>query len=91
VSHVVLYHGENSSRGTKVPFFEPKFLFEVLQLLLSVQMSATSRDTTNFGLLDWSLGYFIKFLDCLVDITNGATHFVKHGCVELFFYLEEPR
>jgi hypothetical protein len=28
VSHVVLYHGENSSRGTKVPFFEPKFLFE---------------------------------------------------------------
>jgi len=92
VSHVVLYHGENSSRGTEVPFFEPKFLSQVLQLLLQhIQMSATSRDTKYLGLLSWSSGYFIEFLDCLVDITNGATHFVEYGCVELFFSLEEPR
>jgi hypothetical protein len=34
VSHVVLYHRENSSKGTKVLFFEPKFLFECVQWLL---------------------------------------------------------
>ncbi len=48
-------------------------------------------DKKKFGLLNWSPHDLIKFLDYLVDITNGATHFVEYGCVELFSHLEEPR
>jgi hypothetical protein len=133
VSHVVLYHGENSSRGTEVPFFEPKFLFECVQWLSQqyiqrratskdrkdferlsqqyiqrratskdrkdferrpqqyIQRRATSKDRKDFELLNWMHGYFIIFLDCLVDITNGATHFVEYGCVELLFCLDDPQ
>ncbi len=92
VSHVVLHHGEISSKGIEVPFFEPKFLFECVQWLLQqyIHMRATFRDKKDFRLLDWTHRDFITFLDGLVDITNGATHFVEYGCVELLFYLEEP-
>jgi len=92
VSHV-LYHGENSSRGTKVPLFEPKFLFEYMKWLLQehITMRATFKDKEEIGLQQWSLGNFIKFLADLVNITNGATHFLEYGCVELLFCLQEPR
>jgi hypothetical protein len=93
VSHVVLYHGENSSRGIEVPFFEPKFHIEYAKCLLeeSITMRAMFRDREEIWLQDWRLRNFIEVSDCLVNITNGATHFVEYGCVELLFYLEEPR
>jgi len=93
VSHIVLYHGENSSRGTEVPSFEPKFLFKCVQSLLQqhIQMKATSNYRKVFGLLKCGPCDLIEYLDSLVDITNGATHFVEYGCVELLFHLEEPR
>jgi hypothetical protein len=34
--------------------------------------------------------HLIKLLHNLVDIPNGATHFVEYGGVELLFYLQEP-
>jgi hypothetical protein len=87
MSHV-LYHGENSSRGTKVPFFEPKSLFKVLQCLLQhIQVRLTSKDREEYMPVNWSCG-IIRVLGCLVDITNGATHFVEYGGVELLFRLE---
>jgi hypothetical protein len=88
-SHVVLYHGENSSRGIKVPFFEPKFLFEHVKWLLQrhLQLKATSRNQIDRLMI---FNDIIKFLDCLVDITNGATHFVEYGCLELLFCTEDP-
>jgi hypothetical protein len=90
VSHVVLYHGENSSRGTEVPFFEPKLIFGCLSRLLQhIQTKVTSKGRKEFGLRQWS-GDIMRILDCLVDITNAATHFVEYGCVELLFSLEEP-
>ncbi len=85
VSHVVLYHGENSSSGTEVPSFEPKFLFKFVQWLFQQHKA---------GKFFWGLDYIacdlIEFLDCLVDITNGATHFVEYGYVELLFHLPKP-
>jgi hypothetical protein len=87
LSHV-LYHGENSSRGRKVPFFEPKLLFEYVKLLLQQEIRETAKikEIPRFGFTP-----LIELLHNLVDITNGATHFVEYGCVELLFYLEEPR
>jgi hypothetical protein len=89
LSHV-LYHGENSSRGTEVPFFEPKLLFEYVKLLLQqhIRQRAKIKERPILGLRYFTL---IELLHNLVDITNGATHFVEYGCVELLFYLEEPR
>jgi hypothetical protein len=91
VSHVVLYHGENSSRGIELPFFEPKFFFECLQRLLQqhIQMRVTSKDGKGF-LYPHSSRDIITVSACSVDITNGATHFVEYGCVELLFCLEDP-
>jgi len=90
LSHVVLDHGENSSRGTEVPFFEPKLIFEYVNLLLQpIRKTATFKE--RYAFLPHFRGCFIELLDRLVDITNGATHFVEYGCVELLFYLEEPR
>jgi hypothetical protein len=82
VSHVVLYHGENSSRGTKVPFFEPKVLFENMKWLLQEQiiMVPTIRAKE-----DWNFEKNFKFFAGLVNITNGATHFLECGCVEWLF------
>jgi hypothetical protein len=93
LSHVVLYHGENNSRSTEVPFFEPKFIFEYVKCLLQqyIQKRRTCRDRHDFDLLDQIFVSLIELLDNLVDITNGATHFVEYGCVELLFHLEEPR
>jgi len=93
VLHVVSYHGENSSRGIEVPFFKLKFLTEYVKRLLQehITMRATFRDREEIGLQDWSLRNFIKFSNCLVNITNGATHFVEYGCWEVLFYLDEPR
>jgi hypothetical protein len=85
VSHVVLYHGENSSSGTEVPSFEPKFLFKFVQWLFQQHMARKF-----FWGLDYIACDLIEFLDCLVDITNGATHFVEYGYVELLFHLPEP-
>jgi hypothetical protein len=48
-------------------------------------------DKVDFEPFDWMYGNFIKFVGCLVNITNGATHFVEYGCVELFFCLDEPK
>jgi hypothetical protein len=92
VSHVVLYHGENSSRSIELPFFEPKFFFECLQRLLQqhIQMRVTSKGRKDFLLLYFS-HHIIRVLVCLLDITNGATHFVEYGCVELFFCLKDPK
>ncbi|CAM6043671.1 unnamed protein product [Sphagnum compactum] len=89
VSHVVLYHGENGSRGTEVPFFEPKFFFECVQCLLQrIQMWVTSKDGKELMLSESRA--IIRVLGCLVDITNGATHCVEYGCVELLFCLHDP-
>jgi hypothetical protein len=85
LSHVVLYHGENSLRDTKVPLFEPKFIFEHVKCLLLQQYV---RKTS--PLVDLMPPCSIELLHNLVDITNGATHFVEYGCVELLFYLDEP-
>jgi hypothetical protein len=92
VSHVVLYHGENSSRGIELPFFEPNFFFESLQRLLQryIQMRVTSKDRKDFRLL-YSIHEIIRVLVCLLYITNGPTHFVEYGCVELLFCLEDPK
>ncbi|CAK9216345.1 unnamed protein product [Sphagnum troendelagicum] len=85
LSHVVLYHVENSSRGTEVPVFGPKLIFEYVKLLLQhIREMARFKKRPNF------LHRLIKLLANLVDITNGATHFVEHGGVELLFYLQEP-
>jgi hypothetical protein len=91
VSHVVLCHGENSSRGIEVPLFEPKFSFEWLQWLLQkkIQWKAISKDRTT----SWPrnlIREIIRALGCSVDITNGATHFVEYGFVELLFCIQEP-
>jgi hypothetical protein len=53
-------------------------------------MNATNMHRKDFGMLNSNHGGFIKFFDCLVDITNGATHFVEYQCVELLLCLEEP-
>jgi hypothetical protein len=92
LSHVVLYHGENSSRGTEVPFFEPKLIFEYVKLVLQqlIREPATFKERHAVCLPDFP-DCFIELLNNLVDITNGGTHFVEYGCVELLFYLEEPR
>jgi len=88
VSHVVLYHGEDCSRGTEVPFFDLKFLFECVQWLLQRHRQYhRQRQRAAFG----ERNDFILLLGHLVDITNGATHFVEYGCVELLFCLEDPR
>jgi len=91
VSHVVLYHGENNSRGIEVPFFEPEFLFQHMKWLLQehITMRATFKDKKRFHLRDWSRD-FIKFSADLVNIKKAATHFVEYGCVELLFCLQEP-
>jgi hypothetical protein len=90
VSHVVLCHGENSSRGIEVPLFEPKFFFERLQLLLQkrIQFKAIFKNKRTF-LLSFLTCDIIGALGCWVDITNGATHFVEYGFVELLFSIEE--
>jgi hypothetical protein len=85
LSHVVLYHGENSLRDTKVPLFEPKFIFEHVKCLLLQQYVRKT-----LPLVDLMPTCSIELLHNLVDITNGATHFVEYGCVELLFYLDEP-
>jgi hypothetical protein len=91
LSHVVLYHGENISRGTEVPFFEPKLVFEYLKPLLQQHI----RKMVKIKSVCISVAiYFIRFIESLhnlVDITNCATHFVEYGGVELLFYLHEPR
>jgi hypothetical protein len=94
VSHVVSYRGENS---IEVPFLEPKSLFKYVKWLLSqlVVMRPTSRDvqmkpTSRTELMNRSRD-IIRVLGCLVDSTNGATHCVKYGFVELLFRLQEPQ
>jgi predicted flavoprotein YhiN len=49
-----------------------------------VQMRPTSRDGRLFPSMDQSRD-IIRVLGCLVDSTNGATHCVEYGCVELLF------
>jgi hypothetical protein len=92
VSHVVLCHGENSSRGIEVPFFEPKFFFEYVERLLQkhIEWKAKSKGRPT-SRLKQLIGDIIRVLGCLVDITNGATHFVEYGFVELLFSLQEPK
>jgi len=91
LSHVVLYHGENSSRGTKVPCFEPKFIFEHVKWLLQQYVrKAKMNKRLSVGLSASMPPCFLESLHNFVDITNGATHFVEYGCVELLFYLEDP-
>jgi len=80
MSHVVLYHGENSSTGIEVPFFEPKYLFELLQSLLQYMIKERS----------WWCCDTVRVLGCVLDIINGATHLVEYGCVELLFCLQDP-
>jgi len=84
MSHVVLFHGENSSRATEVPFFEPKFLFEFLQSQLQYMSECRV-----FNFWTWSYD-IIRVLGRVLDITNGPTHLVEYGCVELLFCLQEP-
>jgi hypothetical protein len=98
MSDIVLYYGENSSKGTKVPSLEPKFLFELLHPLLEklqmsvrkLQMSFTSKDIKEFVILNNWTSTMVKVLKCLVNIPNGATHFVEYGYVELLYYLKDP-
>jgi hypothetical protein len=91
LSHVALYHGENSSNDTKVPFFEPKFIFEYVKWLLQQRIQQSTTSQLKKYQRFWICNEFIELLNNLVDITNGATHFVEYGCVELLFCLEEPR
>jgi hypothetical protein len=98
MSDNVLYYGENSSKGTKVPLLEPKLLFELLHPLLQklemsvtkLQMSVTSKDIREFVILNNWTGTMFRVLKCLVNIPNGATHFVEYGYAELLYYLEDP-
>jgi len=94
LSHVVLYHVENSSRGTEVPVFEPKLIFEYVKLLLQqlIREPALLLSDTFLGFMERQhfVHHLIKLLHNLVDIPNGATHFVEYGGVELLFYLQEP-
>ncbi len=98
MSDIVLYHGESSSKGTKVPLLEPKLLFELLHPLLQklemsvtkLQMSVTSKDIKEFVILNNWTSTMVKVLKCLVNIPNGATHFVEYGYVELLYYLKDP-
>jgi hypothetical protein len=95
---IVLYYGENSSKGTKVPLLQPKILFELLHLLLQklqmsvrkLQMSVTSKDIEKFVILNNCTAPMVQVLKCLVNIPNGATHFVEYGSGELLDYLEDP-
>jgi hypothetical protein len=88
VSHLVLDRGENSSRGSEFSFFEPKSLLEYVKGLLQqrVQMRPPSRDGRLFPSIDMDS---IRVLEYLVDSTNGATHCVEYGCVEILFHLKE--
>jgi hypothetical protein len=80
MSDIVLYHGENSSKGTKVLLLEPKLVFEFLHpLLQKLQMSVTSKDIKEFELLDnWS-GDTNRLLKYLESIPNFAIYFAEHG------------
>jgi hypothetical protein len=53
-------------------------------------MSVTSKDIKEFVILNNWTSTMVKVLKCLVNIPNGATHFVEYGYVELLYYLKDP-
>jgi hypothetical protein len=83
----------SDSRGSKVRFFEPKFLFEVLQPLQQhiqqhIQMTLTPEEINELEL--FKLGYdSITILYRLVDFPNCRV-MTNFNYLQIFCYLKQP-